>query len=65
VEVRWADDAKGPCRPPASWEVLYWDGGRWQLFRSGAGPVETTRIRVKVEMQERSGAGIVEMRVSE
>ena len=28
-------------------------------------PVETTRIRVKVEMQERSGAGIVEMRVTE
>jgi uncharacterized membrane protein len=49
---------------------LYWDGGRWQSVPGAAGrvrfgPVETTRIRVKVEMQERFGAGIVEMRVSE
>jgi len=70
VEVRWAEDAKGPCRPPASWAVLYWDGGGWQSVPGVAsrvqfGPVETTRIRVKVEMQERFGAGIVEIRVSE
>jgi hypothetical protein len=70
VEVRWAEDAKGPCRPPASWAVLYWDGGQWHSVRGAAsrvqfGPVETTRIRVKVEMQERFGAGIVEMRVTE
>ena len=66
VEVRWAQDAKGPCRLPASWDGVVL--GRRPVavrFRSGAGPVETTRIRVKVEMQERFGAGIVEMRVTE
>ena len=79
VEIRFTDEARGPRRAPDSWEVLYWDGRAWQPV-SGAGnyeirkdavsrarfaPIETTRIRVRVRMQEGFGAGIEEMRVFE
>lgn len=81
VEVYWANDepAGGACRLPESWEVLWWDGNRWQpvsgaspyeirkdgFSRARFTPVQTNRIRLAVQLRERNTAGILEWRVGE
>jgi hypothetical protein len=75
VEVYWAED--GTVRLPAAWRLLYWDGARFQpvsgiseyeLLKNGFSrarfdPVESTRLRLEVQLRERSTAEILEWRV--
>ncbi len=79
VEVYWVDDSSGPYRLPAAWEVLYWSGKRWEAVQGATGyeirkdrfsrvrfsPLETSRVRLKVQLQERYSAGVLELRVGE
>jgi hypothetical protein len=78
VEVYWFDDTgRGEVRVPASWRVLYQDGGEWRPVENhepyGAErdrynkvsfkPVTTTGLRLEVTMQQNWSAGIQEWRV--
>ena len=79
VEVYWFDDqaAGGGCRMPASWKLLYRDGESWrevpgavdfgvqpdQFNRVSFTPVETTALRIEVQLQEEYSGGILEWRV--
>lgn len=77
-EVYWFDDTgQGACRVPASWRVLWWDGERWHPVRGASEygverdtfnrvtfePVETTALRLEVQLQPGFSAGILEWRV--
>jgi DUF1680 family protein len=78
-EVYWAQDAgaRPRCRLPANWTVQWWDGKAWKPVKSSSGyetkadafsqvsfePVETNRIRLRIEVDERATAGIYEWRV--
>jgi len=75
VQVYWFDDTgSGGCRIPSSWKLLYKDGDRWNQV-SNAGnydvdedkfnkviyaPVETTALRLEVQLQPGFSAGILE-----
>ncbi len=79
AEVYWADDegVRPQCRLPADWQVLVWTGERFRPVTARSGyetrrdgfssvefaPVETTRIRLRIEVDERATAGIYEWRV--
>jgi hypothetical protein len=80
AEVYWADDREdsvGPCRLPAAWSLLYWDGNQWrpventtpyetrdgQFSRVRFTPVATTAIRLSVQTKQAVAAGIYEWRV--
>ena len=78
VSVYWFDDTgAGRCRVPASWKVLYRDGDQWKdLANAKAGavvadrfndmtfdPVETTGLRLEVQLRADFSGGILEWKV--
>jgi hypothetical protein len=78
TEVYWFDDTgTGECRVPASWRVLYKDGESWkpvestdaygvlkdQFNKVSFKPVNTTGMRLEVQLQPRWSAGIQEWKV--
>jgi uncharacterized protein len=78
VEVYWFDDTGGgECRVPASWQLLYRDKDEWKPVSNPSGfgcekdkynrttfdPVETSALRLEVQLPERFSAGIHEWRV--
>jgi hypothetical protein len=80
VEVYWFDDTgTGQCRVPKSWRVLHKDNGYWKAVAAksdyatktdafnkvGFAPVQTTGLRVEVELQPEFSGGILEWRVLE
>jgi hypothetical protein len=80
VEVYWFDDTGvGQCRVPASWRLLYREGERWvpvdaagpygvakdRFNRVEFTPVQTSALRLEVQLQEKFSGGILEWRVGE
>ena len=79
VEVYWFDDTgKGQCRVPQSWKLLYKEGEAWKPVENAEfgvkkdaynkatfKPVETSGLRIEVQLQPNFSAGILEWRVSE
>lgn len=79
AEVYWAEDegVALQCRLPVDWQVQVWTGERFSpapvrggyetrkdgFSRVEFAPVETTRIRLRIEVDERATAGIYEWRV--
>jgi len=80
AEVYWFDDTgRGHCRVPASWRLLYRDGGEWNEVNLTGGstcgvekdtfnkvtfePVETRELRIEVKLQPDVSGGILEWRV--
>ena len=79
VSVYWFDDTGigGGCRLPASWKILYRDGEQWKevrnphmesvakdkFNRAAFDAVQTTVLRVEVQLQPNSSGGILEMQV--
>lgn len=80
-EVYWFDDTPtgGQCRTPSEWRVLWLDGDQWKPV-SGAttfevatdrycrvrfDPVETTALRLDVQLRLHVSAGILEWKVGE
>jgi DUF1680 family protein len=78
VQVYWFDDTgQGGCRVPASWTVLYKRGNRWlpvqnqgvygtakdQYNMLDFTPVETSALRLVIQLQENYAAGILEWKV--
>jgi hypothetical protein len=70
----------GGCRVPATWRVMYRDGDVWKpapqqggtlsaasdrFNRAEFAPVTTTALRLEIQLQEGSSAGILEWRVIE
>jgi hypothetical protein len=80
VEVYWFDDTgRGSCRAPQSWKLLCKDGAVWKPVE-GAGeygvksdaynratfkPVETSGLRIEVQLKPKFSGGILEWRVFE
>jgi DUF1680 family protein len=78
VDVYWFDDTGGGgCRIPKSWRLLYKDGSEWKPV-SNAGnydvekdkfhtvrfnPVQTTSLRIEVQLQPDFSGGILEWQV--
>ena len=74
--VYWFDDHAG-CRLPASWRILYRDGDAWRPVENSSGytvlpdrynkttfkPVTTSALRVEVQLQPNSSAGILEWKL--
>ena len=80
TQVYWFDDTgEGQCRVPKSWKVLYQDNGVWKpveaageyLVRKDAysridfKPVQTTALRIEVQLQPQVSGGILEWKVTE
>ena len=79
VEVYWFDDerVKRHCRTPKSWKLLYKDGAAWKpvkakgdfgtaldkLNRVEFEPVQTTGLRIEVELKPEWSGGILEWKV--
>jgi len=79
VDVYWFDDGRqgGQCRVPASWKLLYRDGEEWREVanRTDYGvrddqvnclrfdPVETTGLRLEVQLQPGFSGGVLEWAV--
>ncbi|MCP4250395.1 MAG: glycoside hydrolase family 127 protein, partial [bacterium] len=79
--VYWFDDRRsgGHCRVPASWKLLYRDGNDWREIPDPSAygieldeyntatftPVETTALRIEVELQPDFSGGILEWKASE
>lgn len=79
VEVYWWDERriKAHCRVPGSWRLLYRKGQTWEPVPDTAAygvemdrynrvaftPVETTALRLEVQLQPDWSAGILEWRV--
>jgi hypothetical protein len=79
VSVYWFDDTgNGGCRVPASWKVLYEDGGAWKPVethealgtardkwnRVEFARVHTAALRIEAQLQPNFSAGILEWRVN-
>lgn len=76
AEVYWAEE--GSVRLPSAWRVLYWDGAGFRpvsgtseyelrkdaFSRVRFDPVRTPRLRLEVQLRERSTAGILECRLN-
>ena len=77
-ELYWFDDAgRGQCRAPASWKVFYREGDSWREVSDAKGhgtelnrfnrvefePVETTELKVEVQLKEGFCGGILEWRL--
>lgn len=76
VRVYWFDDARrrGQCRAPESWRLLYRDGAAWKPVAGGPTfgtqldkhnvatftPVETTGLRIEVQLKPGFSSGILE-----
>lgn len=81
VRVYWFDDEprKGHCRLPASWRILYRQGDQWVPVKLAGElpivkdkwceghfePVETTALRLEVQLQSDWSGGILEWQVIE
>ena len=78
VRVYWFDDTgRGECRLPASWRVMYLDGKDWKPVEAQGKydaqldrwcelrfePVNTTALRLVVQMQRGGAAGVHEWKV--
>jgi hypothetical protein len=78
TEIYWFDDTgRGSCRVPASWRLLYKDGDQWRPVKAssdyGVAPdkfntvtfdsVETTALRVEVQLQPDFSGGVLEWRL--
>lgn len=78
VEVYWFDDTGvGQCRVPKSWKLLYRTAAEWkpvpnavsqpptkdQWIKMQFGPVDTSAVRLEVELQPNFSGGILEWRV--
>jgi hypothetical protein len=79
VEVYWFDDsqARGQCRAPAAWKLLYRDGDEWRdvsepsefgveldrFNRVTFAPVTTDGLRIEAQFQDKLCAGILEWKV--
>ncbi|RLD50397.1 MAG: glycoside hydrolase family 127 protein, partial [Bacteroidetes bacterium] len=78
LHVYWFDDGpNGGCRIPKSWKVLYMDDGKWKEVRKHGkypvskdgfntieiSPIETTSIRLVIELQDGFSGGILEWKV--
>jgi DUF1680 family protein len=78
VEVYWFDDTgRGACRIPSSWRLLYKSGPDWKPVESASAygvakdkftkltftPVETTALRLEVQLQPHFSGGILEWKV--
>jgi hypothetical protein len=80
VEVYWFDDTgRGQCRVPASWRLLYKDGGQWKPVQLAKGsacgtekdkfnrvefePITAAEVRIEVQLQPQFSGGILEWRV--
>ncbi len=78
VKLWWFDDTgSGQCRVPASYTIQYWNGNSWQAVSGASGygratnqfntttfnPVNTTRLRVNVQLQSGYSGGVVEWEV--
>lgn len=78
AEVYWFDDTGvGRCRIPASWRLLYRGGEEWvpvaatgpygvekdRFNRVEFSPVQTSALRLEVQLQEKFSGGILEWRV--
>jgi hypothetical protein len=78
VEVYWFDDTGvGQCRIPKSWRLLYRTAAEWkpvlnavaqspgkdQWNRMQFDPVDTSALRLEVELQSGFSAGVLEWRV--
>ncbi|GAA2107894.1 beta-L-arabinofuranosidase domain-containing protein [Actinomadura alba] len=76
--VYWFDDTGiGRCRVPASWELLWLDGGQWRPVTAASGygvavdavnrvtfaPVVTRGIRIAARLRDGFSAGILEWEV--
>lgn len=78
ARVYWFDDSgSGECRLPASWQILYLNGGAWKPVQAQSAysikrdqwcdvtfaPVTTTALRLEVKLQPRWAAGVQEWKV--
>jgi len=78
VEVYWFDDTgRGECRVPVSWRALYRKNGEWiPVVNKGSygvekdtynrvtfEPIQTTGLRLEIQLQEKFSAGIHEWKV--
>ncbi len=78
LHVYWFDDGpNGGCRIPKSWKAFYLDDGKWKKVRKHGkypvskdgfntieiSPVETTSIRLVIELQDGYSGGILEWKV--
>ena len=79
VEVYWFDDRAtgGGCALPASWRLLYREGGDWRPVPNAQAdaiakdrfnglrfePVQTKALRLEVQLQPNLSGGILEWRV--
>jgi DUF1680 family protein len=79
VEVYWFDDAPrgGRCRVPASWSLLYREGGAWKKVKTGDDfgvekdrfnrvsfeTVRTGALRLEAALRPGQSSGILEWRV--
>jgi hypothetical protein len=78
VEVYWFDDTgRGRCRVPKSWRLLYRDVEHWKTVATNDAygiakdrynvvrfqPVETTALRLEVQLQPEVSGGVLEWRV--
>jgi DUF1680 family protein len=78
AEIYWFDDTgRGSCRVPASWQLQYRDGDRWRPVQALSSygvvrdqfnlvtfePVETTGLRVEVQLQPGFSGGVLEWRL--
>ncbi len=76
--VYWFDDeGVGSCRVPASWRLLYWDGKDWKPAANASqfgvakdqfnevtfDAVQTTKLRMEVQLQAGVSGGVLEWRV--
>ena len=79
VEVYWFDDRKtGQCRVPASWRLLARVGDKWRPVTGAStyavklnafnrvtfDPIETSALRIEVQLQKDFSGGVLEWRVS-
>ena len=77
-EVYWFDDTgEGEVRTPATWRILYLDGGQWKPVENPSSyslekdkynqltfkPITTTALRLEVTMQPAWSAGVAEWKV--
>ncbi len=79
ASVQWFDDSgSGNCRVPQSWRLLYKDGDGWKPVQADSNayevkrdtwnrvtfpPVETTALRLEVQLQPGMSGGILEWKV--
>ena len=78
VEVYWFDDTgRGQCRVPQSWRLLRRDGEEWKAVEEAAAygvqadrfnrvsfpPMQTSGLRIEVQLQPGFSGGILEWKV--